>query len=292
MNIGNRITLGELPLVIEKETSDPQKMDFLLGCRDREMDRIHELCLLWGLSVRFATCNGVRVNPENAYKADPVPLSPGRILVLVECEPREFIGDEGLFRRIDHHRDIDPGYHMGSELYWEASSLGQFYKRIDLGLPTREDLIIAARDHCLSAAMEGKCLGVSREEAEEYGQRSFAKENGVHISKVQELMKEIAKAIGQSGKVPIGDQLAIDFRHSPTGLANSLEDLVVKQVLASGNLPGLVKSKNQLDAPDKVMMCGATPVAIEDFRITWGPGHGLSDFFYVPARRYVGGFAK
>lgn len=292
MNTEKRIILGDLPLLIEKESTDPDKMDFLFGSQDREQLRMQELCDLWGLSYRLATHNGVRVTPNNAYAADPVPLIPGRILVLVECEPREFIGDEGLFRRIDHHRAIDPGYHMGPELYWPASSLGQFYKRIDLGLPIKEDLIIAARDHCLFAAMQGNCPGVTREEVEHYGNVSFAKENGVGLSEVQGRMKELVREIRRSPKVVIGDQVVADFRHHSTGLANSLDDLIAKQIFASKGQAGLTRCKNQPSDHDKVMLSGASPEAIKDFTTAWGPYAGLSNFFFVPARRYVGGFEK
>jgi hypothetical protein len=286
----NMILLGELPLVIQKEEVTPEQLDFLLGSRDREMDRIQELCKLWGLSYRFATCNGVRVNPDNAYQADAVKLSPGRVLVLVECEPKEFVGDIGLFRRIDHHRPIDSGYHMAPEFYWQASSIGQFYALLGLGLPAKEDLVIAARDHCLFAAMQGKCPGVTPEEAESQGEQSFAKENGVHLSYVRARMNQMLRAIQMSPKIIIGNQVAIDFRHCPTGIANSLDDLIARQLLAARGQAGLIRCKNQPDDPDKVMMCGATPEAIEDFRMSWGPQHGLSRFFYVVARRYVGGF--
>jgi hypothetical protein len=290
MNTEITIALGELPLLVEKEELTLEKLDFLLGFRDREMNRIQELCETWQLPYRFATSSGVRVNPNNSYEADAVTLSPGRILVLVECEPREFVGDVGLIRRIDHHRPIDRGYHMPPELYWQASSLGQFYALLGLGLPTKEDLVIAARDHCLFAAMEGKCSGVTPQEAERYGQQSFAKENGVYLSEVQKRMGEMTTAIQASPTVLIGKQEAIDFRHFSTGIANSLDDLIAKQIFANRGQAGLIRCKNQPQDPDKVMMCGATPEAIEDFRTSWGPKQGLSNFFYVVTRRYVGGF--
>lgn len=292
MNTKTNLLLGELPLVIEKDEITPEKLDFLLGFQDKEMDRIQELCEMWKLSYRFATYGGVRVNPNNSYEADPITLKPGQILVLVECEPREFRGKPNLIRRLDHHRPMDKGYDMAPEDFWEASSLGQFYELLNLGRPTKEDLITAARDHCLFAAMQGKCPGVTPQEAEEQGHRSFAMENGVHVSYVQERTRELVRALSLSPVVSIGNQSVVDFRHSPTGLANSLDDLISKQILAHRGLPGLIKCKNQKEDHNKVMMCGATPEAIDDFRTSWGPHQGLSDFFHVTARRYVGGFEK
>lgn len=90
---------------------------WLLGAPDPEMAIIEEILADAGERVVHATCDGVRVHPGSAYRADPPP--DGEVIA-VECG-----GDWTPSHTVDHHRPGDPGYGRPPSEYLSASSVGQ-----------------------------------------------------------------------------------------------------------------------------------------------------------------------
>lgn len=125
------------------------------------MEEIERVLREMRIPYRYATTNGVRVT-SNAYNADKV-VSNGGNTVLVECCVQEIV-NSSLVTRVDHHFPGDPGYGLSPEKYWSASSIGQvigILNRLGIAVnPTREQRYIAAADHCLRAAYDGKCPGI------------------------------------------------------------------------------------------------------------------------------------
>jgi hypothetical protein len=145
---------------------------FVLGAQDPEMREIARV--LRGEKRRFvhAARDRVPVLPRTAYDANGVvSLSrSGRILgeaLLSPLEPAAFVecsvvGREPIVR-VDHHHPGDPGYEMPPERYLEGSSIGQTLRLLEKE-PTETQRLLAAADHCLTAAYRGECPGVDPDE--------------------------------------------------------------------------------------------------------------------------------
>lgn len=144
---------------------------FVLGAADPEMREIERVLRADGRSYLHAACAGQRCSPRDAYDADgalaahsgrpgrPAVLLPKEPIVCVECRVRAH--EPAL--RIDHHHPDDPGYAAAPEQYLRGSSLGQLLEALERE-PTETQRLLAAGDHCLSAAYQGRCPGVDPNE--------------------------------------------------------------------------------------------------------------------------------
>ena len=131
---------------------------WVLGAPDPEMRVIGAVLSRCGQQfVQSATYSGHRANARQAYQADRIVLKNRHGVVLIECRmPVE--GAKSVIR-VDHHAPGDPGYGQPPSRYWEASSIGQVFALLEIE-PARRDRMVAAADHCLSAAYQGLCPGV------------------------------------------------------------------------------------------------------------------------------------
>jgi hypothetical protein len=95
---------------------------WILGADDPEISVIETLLRECGEQVAYATIDGQRVHPGNAYRADALS---GDFLGLgvyyVECH----VSSECAGIHIDHHRPGDPGYGLPPAEFLRASSIGQ-----------------------------------------------------------------------------------------------------------------------------------------------------------------------
>jgi hypothetical protein len=144
---------------------------FVLGAQDPEMREIQKAISRANLRFVHAAKGGVRCTPRTAYDADgvvlaqrggtvrPAVLPPQEPAVFVECTVR---GREPALR-VDHHHPGDPGYDKSPEAYLEGSSLGQVLRILEME-PTETQRLLAAGDHCLTAAYQGMCPGVDPKE--------------------------------------------------------------------------------------------------------------------------------
>ena len=103
------------------------KRTWVLGASDPEMVKIETILSEAREAVVYATIDGTRVYPGNAYRAD-WPEVDGHLL-LVECgfasPSDEALSNIGEIIHIDHHREGDPGFACPPEEFLPASSLGQ-----------------------------------------------------------------------------------------------------------------------------------------------------------------------
>lgn len=97
---------------------------WILGAPDPEMTHIESLLREAGERVAYATLNGQRVRPSDAYQADGPVVSSGHVY-LVECDIPALHQTGVSITRIDHHREGDPGYGLGPDQFLPASSIGQ-----------------------------------------------------------------------------------------------------------------------------------------------------------------------
>lgn len=139
---------------------------FVLGASDPEMTAIETVIDRSQHVVAHSYANARRVHSGNAYAWDS--LGPtemravrGARVVLVECAPAraELLHDAASVVCVDHHRAGDPGYNRPPPEYWAASSLGQVCTMLGV-VATAQLKLVAAADHCLSAAYAGICPGV------------------------------------------------------------------------------------------------------------------------------------
>lgn len=105
----------------------------ILGASDPEMEAIESLLRECGVHVVYATVDGSRVYPSNAYQADcPKELEGGMgeqwgAVLRVECAWPDS-STESLAVGVDvadHHFPGDPGYGRPPSEFMAASSLGQ-----------------------------------------------------------------------------------------------------------------------------------------------------------------------
>ncbi len=269
------------------------------------------------VSIRHAMVDGRRVHPGNAYKADKIAdLVAGDTLVCIECAPSSI--PEGVkVVVVDHHRPGDPGYDMGASQYWEASSLGQVCHALEtgawgFGIPDPEGPHvgwgrhwlcrpgvggrwhkIAALDHCRSAALAGRCPGVSAEAALATRVAEIAKATLVTEEEVRERIESFREEITASEEVVIGGQVVRDLRRFDLGVGYS-PDLLAAQT--AGSLDGYAVLFQHRDTEGGKIKCSLSehpaPETIIAFKESWAPSHGLVRVYGVPDRGYAGGYLE
>lgn len=138
---------------------NPQSVIWALGPHDPEMRSIRHMLKSRGYRYAYAQRMGRRCVSSDAYQADDLTSHPSgdEQIVWVECRSPLYSQDRDMI--IDHHNPGDPGYYAGPSAYWEGSSIGQAARL--LGVDDPEYRLVAASDHCLSAAMRGECPGIS-----------------------------------------------------------------------------------------------------------------------------------
>ncbi len=268
-----------------------KKRVFLLGADDPEMRAMEMILEDYCASMfQYATISGKRVTPGNSYEADSIDgLQDGDELILVESQP-SFIPYGVKKVVIDHHRPGDPGYDLGPEQFLEASSLGQLLKLLNIR-PTLQEMIIAAMDHCFSAAIRGECPGVHRKDVINVKVRFIAEKFKVAEHKILQKIDDFVFQFVKVKEVLIGDQLVKDLRDVKLGEGYS-QDLLCMQVAAAMDSKAiLICYQDEASAPMKVQLTGhLRKKTTEDFINKWGYAQGLVRIYGVPNRGYAGGY--
>lgn len=266
---------------------------FLCGASDPEMRRSKEILLSRGETWIQAKKDGNPVHPGNAHTGnnrDEIPE--GAEVFSIECSV------EGITPRkaFDHHNPGDAGYALGSEQFWEASSLGQlcqFLGITEAEVP-QEDRVLAAMDHCYGAAMQGRCPGVTAQEVWNMDAIETAQSTGVGVKRVREEIEKYREIIltRTDNPIRIGDTEVIIIP-DPVGMVYSLNYLAAKAAAALCAVPILVGLKNDKDSPKKIHLFGdVKPETISEFMSTWAPERGLTGIYGCPDRGYAGGFLQ
>lgn len=265
----------------------------VLGADDPEMRRIEEIAASRGIRTVHATADHRRVHPGNAYRADPVELVDGDELVFIECDTKQ-----PYAVRIDHHRPGDPGYGLPADRYWEASSLGQFYRWAfgpDAGpFDLREDKILAAMDHCPAAAIRGECPGVDPAEVLDRKVAEIAKATGCGEAGVRDEIDAATRELSWSSEIVlVGDQQVRDLRGVYRGVGYSLDLLAIQVAVLAAGETALLRHRDVLGGPEKWSIAGhARPETIRAFMQDWAPAQGLTGVYGVPERGYAGGYVR
>lgn len=248
---------------------------FILGASDPEMAAIEAAARTAGATVAYATADGKRVHPANAYKADGIGgagVPEGATVVVVECRV-EGVPPDVL---VDHHQPGDPGYGRPAAEFWPASSIGQAFAALGLE-PTAEAMMVAAADHCLPAAYRGECEGVDPDALAAWRAASRAAFQKRSVEEVLRDMEAARVALATTPKVVIAGTEVSDFGN---GTVPELPEAAARD-----GVPFLATVKSP-DGRRKVTLMAAPAHVVT----AWMASCGLRDVFGDPARGFAGGY--
>lgn len=248
---------------------------YVLGAADPEMEEIESVLKQQGLVYFYALKDGSRVKSETAYQADSISgyLPKNAQVVLIEC----FISLPGIIDCIDHHRPGDPGYGAIPSNFLEGSSLGQLLTALQM-TPTKEQLLIAAADHCPTQAYMGLCPGVDIEDLKRWRTASRAKRRGMSPLEMEEAIL--------FGKSVLENAEKIEFNGKTFPWLQS-RDNEVCEASARFNIP-FMYMENAHSAKFKSGIMGADPDTIQK----WMQECGLTRVYGDPIRGYAGGYSN
>jgi hypothetical protein len=242
--------------VIDKEAL------FVLGAQDPEMREIAKVLEKVSRTFVHAAREGIPVRPRTAYDANGVVtlsrrgrgsealLHPQAPAVFVECTVR---GHEPVLR-VDHHNPGDPGYDKTPERYLEGASIGQTLLLLEME-PTETQKLLAAADHCLTAAYQGMCPGVDPNELLFLRASWRAKVSGRGLADVIEGVMRAAKQVRRHYDSEFGESEFLDPTEVPLDLAEGAayagHPIRYRELFPGGDL--------------KEMLKGASPEHIERF---------------------------
>lgn len=281
-----------------RETFRPRIVIF--GASDIEEQRARKVATKYGLILATATIGGEKVNPMTAYRADGYVLdltesTEAMDCIIFECTPLAAAGLT-VVARCDHHNPGDFGFGLSPVQYLEASSLGQLLKFLGVEA-TQEDKVIAAADHCLGAAYQGQCPGVTTEE--------------VLKMRLPEIMKR--ENVSSEADAMAGIEAAVKLLKNPVKTV-TLGGVEVADIRDLGPVSFIVEAgvmtatpymaKGDKRFPDKVNLSGTKEIVadflgeavmVEDrstYPNGWAAKNGLFQAYGDAGRGFAGAFDK
>jgi hypothetical protein len=248
---------------------------FVLGARDPETVEITRAAQAQGLKCTHATLHGIAVRSSEAYSATGVQglLPSGGDRVFVECSVMGLVADH----QCDHHNEGDPGFGMPPERFMEGSSLGQVLSLLGIEA-TPEQRVIAAADHCLMHAYQGKCPGIDPEVLADWRERNRA---GVRRITVEELRSRIGRAMEV-----LKAARRITIRGTDVAFFPPTVELPEETPEASARLAIPFCYVRKQGRKRKAGIMSATPDVIG----AWMRDCGLTNVYGDPARGFAGGY--
>lgn len=224
----------------------------VLGAQDPEMREIEKALQDAKVRVLHAAWQGRRCTPATAYEAEGVvrmgPDGWARQAVLAPKAPALYV-ECGLpgrppAARVDHHHPGDPGYEMPPERFLEGSSLGQVLTLLERE-PTETQRLLAAADHCLTAAYQGRCPGVDPHDLLFLRASWQAKITGRTLSDVVEGILDAAKRVKRHYDSEFNESRFADPtqipRDLPEGAAYAGKPVRYRALLPDGVLKEMLK---------------------------------------------------
>lgn len=229
---------------------------FVLGAQDPEMREIERMLRRAGRPFVHAAQAGERSTPRTAYQADDVVrvsragqvmsafLPPQAPAVFVECT---VVGAMPMLR-VDHHHPGDPGYDKDCAAYLQGSSLGQVLGLLEMA-PSGKQRLLAAADHCLSAAYRGACPGVEPEELLAWRASWQARMSGRSLDDVLEGIQQAVKQVCRHYDSELGEAIFADPADIPLDLAEGAayrgKAVRYRQVLPGGEMKEMLKGAGE-----------------------------------------------
>lgn len=148
----------------------------------------------------------------------------------------------------------DPGYAKGPGEYFEGSSLGQVLAMLEME-PDETQRLLAAADHCLTAAYQGECPDIDPDELLFQRAAWRAKMSGRTLSDVIDGILDAAQRVKRHYDSEFGESVFLDPTEVPLdlpeGAAYAGRPVRYRALLPGGDL--------------KEMLKGASPPHIERF---------------------------
>ncbi len=266
---------------------------FILGANDLEMKAIEGLLSEKNLPFGYAAAPGrdgnvVRCHPGNAGKFTEIVSPDGEKIsvenfdqvVLVECNPAEGVQTPEVIV-VDHHKPGDPGFGKSPAEFEAGSSLGQIAKLLGVSL-TKKQKAVAAADHCLTAAYQGECPGISKEDVLAVRLPELMTRHRMSESEVREEIAKAEKLLQNPQKtVTIGGQEIPDFRDY------GILPFMVEAGTITGK-PFLAHVDSRPGFEKKVMLNGNAAV-VSAFLEEKAAKLGIVDTYGNPNRGFAGG---
>lgn len=152
----------------------------------------------------------------------------------------------------------------------------------DVAVP-QDLLIVAAADHCLTAAYRGLCPGVDPEVLEDWRAGNRAAHQGRTVNEVLADVARAALALRTAPLVTLGKYNVVDMR----GLGHVAE---LPEAAAREGLCFVSQVKDR-DNRIKVVCQAGNAEQIAAF-LAWAPSQGITDLYGDPARGFAGGYLK
>jgi hypothetical protein len=230
-----------------------------------------------GQTVVLGLVDGRRPHSSDAYRLDAISAPSDAELVWVECGPKD--GQRtGIV--VDHHCPGDPGYGMPAQFYWEASSIGQVCRLLQIE-PTREMRFAAAADHCLTAAYAGQCPGIDPDELMRWRIRKRARHQGRSEDELLRDVQQAQQALLAAPKYVIAgaalaQMSAQRLREIDEAAARLGMGFLCTSITPSGRIKHSIKS--------------APAPAVEAWMSSAAHDFGLADIYGDPLRGFAGGY--
>lgn len=256
---------------------DSSHVVWVLGAYDPEMRAIRHMLRKAGHFVAAAHCEGRPCTAHNAYRADALSrrVPEGSRIVWVECRTDWYSAGHDLI--VDHHHPGDPGFDASPNEFWEGSAIGQVARLIGVSEP--EHRLVAASDHCLSAAMRGECPGI--DPAELMNWRIVARSSMARIPRWQ-LKLLITRAVDRLQSLPRLSICGVEVVDASFDTTPELRDAAALSCLP------ILTTRTNADGRIKVGLYGAK----REVTATWMKAmdaSGLVDHCYGnPNREYAG----
>ncbi len=237
------------------------QMLFILGALDPEMREIERVLGVHGYPVAWAAVGRHKCTSATAYDADSAMhmergrrqaqlILPRQPVVFVECALKQVMPT----LRIDHHNPGDAGFDCGPQDYLRGSSLGQLLSLLNLE-PDPTQRLLAAADHCLTAAYQGECPGVDPDELLFMRASWQAKMSYRSFGLVMSSILEAARLVRERYDPQVGAALFLDPTLTVPDLPEGAARAGMPVRYRSMEPSGIVKE----------MLKGASPDAISSF---------------------------
>lgn len=259
---------------------------FLLGVKDPEMDMIENILIKEKMCYQYALHNGEPVNLGNAYKADQIETKDNETLVLIECEPLSLNQNLNKIIYIDHHREGDFGHNLPAEKYWEASSIGQLHKLLNIK-PTQKALNIAAFDHCFRSAIHGKCLNINPEDILDMKINEISKTTGLSAYDIQQKLLKYKDIIYSKESIK---HRFVSITDIDTGHGYSAAYLIFQLLAVLENITVLFKHKDTINGKYKIIYYSFDKEKIKHFIEKHKNDPRFENVYGSPERGYAGAY--
>lgn len=255
----------------------PKDVVFALGAIDPEMRAVRYMLGQAGFRCAFANRFGRRCTSSNAYQADALSkaVREDQQIIWVECRSDLFRAERDLIA--DHHNIGDPGYDATPQEYWEGSSIGQV-SRLVSGSKERFKLV-AASDHCLSAAMRGECAGVNPTELMDWRITARAAMANIQPWLLRRRIERAVERIASLPRLNVGGESIVD------GSFDTTPEL--RDAAAVVGVP-IITTKMNCVGQVKVGLYGAPPDVVVEWMGAMSKSSFVDQAYGNPNREYAG----